>query len=175
MNARYVVDTNVLIAASAVDANSPIARNATPTDPALRMKVWQWLSEFQQSNTRLALDGRGGIENEYAKNLGFNDFGRQVVKHKWDTCAVDQVEVTYDANGHGILDEPLQTIVHDCDDRKMVAAALDAIGRHGSCAIAFAGDSDWHGWETALEKAGLVLEPLIEEWSRAKFAEKNAK
>lgn len=36
MKSRYVVDTNVLIAASAVDANSSIALEATPDDPGLR-------------------------------------------------------------------------------------------------------------------------------------------
>jgi hypothetical protein len=43
MRERYVVDTNVLIAASAVVAE----RDATPKDPQLRMQVWEWLSAFQ--------------------------------------------------------------------------------------------------------------------------------
>ena len=175
MRARYVVDTNVLIAASAIDANSPIAREATPDDPDLRQKVWQWLSEFQQSESHLVLDGQGGIEGEYGRKLGFNDFGRQVVKHKWDTCAVDQVSVDYDENGDGILKEPLQTVVHDRADRKMVAAALDALATYGESTIAFAGDTDWHGWEPQLRAAGLCLEAIIPEWSTAKFAEKSQK
>lgn len=175
MRARYVVDTNVLIAASAVDASSPIARDATPSDPSLRMKVWQWLFDFQQSESHLVLDGEEEINLEYEKKLGFNDYGRQVVKHKWDTCAVDLVSVAYDSNGDGVLNEPLQTIVHDRADRKMVAAALDAQVQYGESAIAFAGDTDWHGWETALKEAGLILEPIIEDWSRAKFAEKSKK
>ena len=57
MKERYVVDTNVLIAASAVDANSPIEREATPDDPDLRQKIWQWLYDFQQSGSFLVLDG----------------------------------------------------------------------------------------------------------------------
>ena len=57
----------------------------------------------------------------------------------------------------------------------MVAAALDAKFLHGNCAIAFAGDSDWHGWEDPLAAAGLELEPLIPEWSRAKYQEKLGK
>ncbi|MFZ1546012.1 MAG: hypothetical protein WAT12_02785 [Candidatus Nitrotoga sp.] len=175
MRARYVVDTNVLIAASAVDASSPIARDATPSDPSLRMKVWQWLSDFQLSESHLVLDGEGGIQLEYGKKLGFNDYGRQVVMHKWNTCAVDQVSVAYDSNGDGVLNELLQTIVHDRADRKMVAAALDAQAKYGESAIAFAGESDWHGWENSLKEAGLILEPIIEDWSRAKFAEKSKK
>lgn len=175
MKERYVVDTNVLIAASAVDANSPIAREATPDDPDLRQKIWQWLYDFQQSGSFLVLDGQGGIEKEYGKKLGFNDFGRQVVKYKWDTCAVDQVSVDYDQNGDGILEEPLQTVVHDRQDRKMVAAALDALATYGESTIAFAGDTDWHGWKPQLEAVGLCLEPIIGEWSEAKFKEKNQK
>lgn len=172
MRERYVVDTNVLIAASAVDAQSPIAMDATPADPVLREVVWKWLDGFQQASARLVLDGQGRIEEEYARKLGFNDFGRQVVLHKWSVCQVDQVDVSYDTNGHGILDEPLQTVIHDTADRKMVATALGAKNMYGACAIAFAGDTDWHGWEVDLAQAGLELEPLIERWSRAKFIEK---
>ncbi len=175
MKARYVVDTNVLIAASAIDASSAAARNATPADPILRMKVWQWLSDFQTSESRLILDGEGGIEKEYGNKLGFNDYGRQVVMYKWNTSAVDLVSVEYDTDGHGILTEPLQTVVHDLADRKMVAAALDAQTMHGESTIAFAGDTDWHGWELALQAAGLHLEAIIPAWSQAKFAEKSKK
>lgn len=175
MRARFVVDTNVLIAASAIDADSPIARDATPDDPALRQKVWNWLSDFQQSGSHLVLDGQGGIEAEYAKKLGFNDFGRQIVKYKWDTCAVDLVSVDYDQNGDGVLDEPLRTIIHDRADRKMVAAALDAHAIYGESTIAFAGDTDWHGWASELQATGLYLEAIIPEWSEAKFAEKSQK
>ena len=177
MKVRYVVDTNVLIAASAIDISSAAAHNATPADPTLRMKVWQWLYDFEQSKSRLVLDGEGGIEKEYEESrfLEFTDYGRQVVMHKWDMCAVDQVSVEYDKDGHGILEEPLQTVVHDRADRKMVAAALNAQIMHGECTIAFAGDTDWHDWEPDLKRAGLNLEPIIPEWSLAKFAEKNNK
>lgn len=174
MSPRYVVDTNVLIAASS--ASDPAFKiDATPNDPVLREKIWQWLSDFAESDSHLVLDGQGGIENEYKNKLEFNDYGRGVVMYKWDTCAVDLVSVDYDAEGHGILDEPLQNVVHDLADRKMVAAALAALTEHGEAAIAFAGDTDWHGWEDDLRKAGLDLEPIIPEWSRNKFDEKNNK
>ncbi len=172
MKDRYVVDTNVLIAASSMDPCSPVAQDATPSDPVLRRDVFNWLDHFQNSNSHLVLDGQGGIEAEYSHKLGFNDFGRQVVIHKYSTCAVDQVDVLYDINGDAVLEEPLQTIIHDRADRKMVAAALDALEMYGPCTIAFAGDTDWHGWETDLCAAGIELKPIIPQWSKAKYLAK---
>ena len=172
MKSRYVIDTNVLIAANAINANSPLAGEATPEDPCLREKVWCWLDSFQASDAHMVLDGEGRIEEEYSHKIGFNDFGRQVVIYKYSTCAVDIVDVLYDENGDGLLEEPLQSVVHDRADRKMVAAAIEAMGSLGECTIAFAGESDWHGWEEALLAAGLQLEPIIPEWSYAKYKEK---
>jgi len=54
MRDRYIVDTNVLIAASAADPIHPKDIDATPADPALRMQVWSWLDRFQRSDSRLA-------------------------------------------------------------------------------------------------------------------------
>lgn len=57
MRRWYVVDTNVLIAASTADPSDPKDIDATPSDPALRQKVWEWLDCFQQTaDTRLILD-----------------------------------------------------------------------------------------------------------------------
>lgn len=172
MRPRYVVDTNVLIAASAGDPQQhrPIA--ATPEDPALRLAVWQWLKAFKESDSRLVLDGAGRIFEEYRHQLGFGDYGHQVVLHKWSTCASDVVEIAYDADGNAVLPADLQPVVHDLADRKMVAACAEAIRVHGACWIAFAGDTDWHGWEQALSAHGIPLEPVIEAWSRQKYAEK---
>jgi hypothetical protein len=175
MRARYVVDTNVLIAASAADPVHPRDIDATPQDPELRMAVWTWLDDFQQSASRLVLDGEGRIYEEYNHKLGFNDFGIQVVMHKWSTAAVDNVLVEYDESGDGVLPVSLQSVVHDAADRKMVAAALSAHTEFGEGCIAFAGDTDWHDWETALQDHQVLLEPIIEAWSRQKHAEKQVR
>jgi hypothetical protein len=172
VKARYVVDTNVLIAASAADPAHPKDIDATPADPELRKIIWKWLYAFEQSDSRMVLDWAGHIQGEYSKKLGFNDYGIQVVMHKWDTAAVDGVEVAYDNYGHGILPATLAAIVHDLADRKMVAAALAAHAGFGEGCIAFAGDTDWHDWEGALTAHQVQLEPIIEEWSRQKHAEK---
>ena len=175
MRDRYVVDTNVLIAASAADLTTPRDIDATPTDPALRMRVWQWLSNFQTSSSRMVLDSSNGIYDEYNNKLGFNDFGIQVVMYKWSTAAVDNVHVAYDEHGHGILQPPLLAVIHDAADKKMVAAALDSHRLHGEGCVAFAGDTDWHGWEADLLANNVLLEPIIEDWSRSKYAEKQTR
>lgn len=172
MRTRYVVDTNVLIAASAADPLHPKDIDATPDDPVMRQKVWEWLNEFDTGTSRMILDSRGSIFKEYSNKLGFNDFGIQVVMHKWDTIAVDLVDVAYDSYGDGIIPEELESVIHDRADRKMVAAALESKRVFGEGCVAFAGDTDWHEWEDVLLQRGLILEPVIEEWSRQKFAEK---
>ena len=175
MRVRYVVDTNVLIAASAADPTHPKDIDATPDDLAERQKVWQWLDVFQKSESRLVLDLAGEIYNEYTNKLGFNDFGVQVVMHKWSTAAVDNVDVAYDEHGHGVLQPPLLAVIRDNADKKMVAAALDSHRRYGEGCVAFAGDTDWHDWEADLLANNVLLEPIIENWSRQKHAEKQAR
>lgn len=172
MRARYVIDTNVLIAASAADPIHPNDIDATPVDPALREEVWQWLDRFQQSDSRLVMDEAGEIYKEYKNKLGFNDFGIQVVVHKWSTAAVDDVPVHYDGDGHAVLPKKLANLIHDDADKKMVAAALASLHLFGEGCVAFAGDTDWHDWEIGLLNHDVLLEPLIEAWSRQKHAEK---
>lgn len=172
MKDRYVIDTNVLIAASAADLSHPTDIDATPSDPKLRLQVWQWLDTFQCSSSRMVLDFAGGIFAEYTNKLGFNDYGIQVVMHKWSTAAVDNVDVEYDEHGHGVLPLQLLGLIHDDADKKMVAAALDSHRQYGEGCVAFAGDTDWHEWETELIANDVLLEPVIEDWSRQKFAEK---
>ena len=175
MRDRYVVDTNVLIAASSADPANPRDIDATPKDPSLRMEILEWLKAFKDSSSQLVLDVQGKIYREYQNKLGFNDYGVQVVIHKWSTCATVDVSLQYDNHGHAILPPSLEQVVHDMADRKMVAACLEAIKVYQKCHIAFAGDTDWHDWENGLEHHGICLEPIIETWSRQKHAEKNDK
>jgi len=175
---RYVIDTNVLIAASAAMAArkgqplQPHHREVTPQDAALQEKILQWLIMFEQSEARLVLDYAGEINVEYHHKLDFYDYGIQLVMRKLSREQIDRVSVEYDADGNGIVPQPLDEIVHDLADRKMVAAAIEVLQFPGTSAIAFAGDTDWYDWETALLQTGLTLEPIIEKWSRAKYAEK---
>lgn len=169
---RYVVDTNVLIAASAADTTRPRDIDAAPDDPALRKKVWEWLNAFKNSTSRLILDDAYAIFKEYRNKLTEQDFGIQVVIHKWNTNCADSVRVDFDADGNVILPSALVPVIHDLADRKMVAAALASRNEYGQGCVAFASDSDWHGWEAKLKEHGVELEPIIEEWSRKKYEEK---
>ena len=172
MKDRYVVDTNVLIAASSVTGDSLVVKDVTPSDPRLRQLVWNWLSKFEESNAHIVLDLEGKIEEEYGKNIGFNDYGRQVVLQKYSTSAYDMVELEYDNDGYAVLDEGLAQIIHDRSDRKMVAAAIEAKNLHGDCAIANAADTDWFDWEPALRAEGIEVEEIIYDWAFAKWKEK---
>lgn len=179
MKDRYVIDTNVLIAASAAMAMRsgkpllPHHQEVTPQDAGQLEKVLDWLLAFAQSDSRLVLDNAGLINVEYHHKLDFYDYGIQVVMLKLSRDQIDRVDVEYDADGNGIVPQPLDETVHDLADRKMVAAAIAALQLPGSSAIAFAGDTDWYDWEAALLQTGLTLEPIIETWSRAKYAEKS--
>lgn len=175
MKARYVIDTNVFIAASSLNLSSLTAVCAMPDDPALRQRVWQWLEDFRRSSSRMVIDSTWMIDEEYRRHLCHGDFGMLVYLEKLDTACCDMVDISCDSDGYAILDEELQRVVHDRADRKMVAVALEAYALTSSCAIAFAADSDWHGWQDTLEARGVELEAVIEVWSRAKYEEKNAK
>lgn len=172
---RYVIDTNVLIAASATAPDSSVTQDATPDDPELRSDVLKWLTEFQHSNTHLVLDGTGKIWEEYQNKLGFNDYGIQVIMHKWSTAAVDYVDVTFDEHGHAILEDNLAEIIHDLADRKMVAAVLDAQTSCPPCVLANASDTDWYDWEKVLKENGIEVEQIIHDWAHAKWLEKKAR
>lgn len=173
MKARYVVDTNVLIAASSVDPSSSVSNQATPEDPELRLRVWEWLDDFERSASCMVLDSSGQIDEEYRKKLGFNDFGLQVLISKYSSWRIDMVDVYYDIDGYAILQADLASTITDRSDRKMVAAALEALSTVGECAVANASDTDWYDWESALTLVNIDVEQLLPEWSRAKWQEKH--
>lgn len=175
MKQRYIVDTNVLIAASAGDPSNIRGIDATPEDPGQRKIVWEWVNRFIESESNMVLDKGLKIYDEYINKLTFNDYGIQAVMRKWDKAQVDNVDIGYDENGNGKIPETLESVVHDLADRKMVAAAIASKTLYDEGCIAFAGDTDWHEWENDLLGHEILLEPIIEDWSRAKFREKQAR
>ena len=124
------MDTNVLIVASAADAGSPFRAEGTPVDDAaLRQRVFDWLEAFEADPARHAvLDAGWQVCGEYGHKLSEQDYGWLVMMHKIDRNEVVWVDVQPDADGNAVLPPDLASAVTDLADRKMVAAALAALG-----------------------------------------------
>lgn len=172
-----VVDTNVLIVASAADDGSPFRPDATPVQEiVLRQEVLNWLQEFDEDpELHAVLDWDWHICGEYQKNLSEQDYGWLALMRKKDKNEVVWVGLEVDVNGHAVLEPPLANNVTDMDDRKMVAAGLAAISDGHVCKLTVACDTDWLDCEASLVAAGLEVEHLLEDWLRAKWKAKHEK
>lgn len=172
-----VVDTNVLIVASAADDGSPFRPESTPVEEAvLRQLVLDWLHDFEDDSMRHAvLDWDWHICTEYQNKLTEQDYGWLAIMAKKDRNEVVWVGLNVDEHGHATLPLELSTAVMDKEDRKMVAAVLAAIERGHDCRLTNACDTDWLDCEDAMMGAGVAIEHLIEPWLRTKWAGKRAK
>jgi len=170
-----VVDTNVLIVASAADDGSPFRPDATPVQEfELRQRVLAWVQTFEEDPERYAvLDWDWLIGREYQKNLTEQDYGWLALMSKKDKNQVVWVGIEVDGDGYAILAPSLQVAVGDCEDRKMVAAALAAQSQGETCKLTVACDTDWIDCENALAGAGVPVEHLLEDWVRAKWQAKH--
>lgn len=175
MRESRVVDTNVLIVASAADDGSPFQPEATPVqESALRQQVLDWLEVFERdANRHVVLDYDWEICGEYQKKLTEQDYGWLAMMRKKDQNQVVWVGLEVDSNGHAILPATLAPAVTDLADRKMVAAVLAAIEIGEDCKLTNACDTDWLDCKTALIEAGVQVEHLLENWLIAKRANKH--
>lgn len=172
----YLVDTNVMLAASAVfDLLSNLASEAEPEDADLRELVYKWLRNFEMEEQVIVLDEERLIRDEYERNMRFNrrmqdqEYGLQVLQAKLDRGLVEYVPVdAIEGNGEkiAILSDELTAIVTDREDRKWVAAARSAFLLFTSHSpIVYAAESDWYGIETDLAPHNIVFERLLPiEW-----------
>jgi len=105
MKLRYVIDTNVLIVASAAHVGNVELMDVTPHEPALCEKVLHWMIQFDMSDAHWILDTEDGIHGEYRRSrfLNSGSYAFQVLQHKWDTCCIDLAVVEYDQNGNALL------------------------------------------------------------------------
>ncbi len=166
-----VVDTNVLIVASAADDGSPFQPNATPVqEESLRKQVFDWLVGFEQDAERHAvLDWDWLICGEYQNKLTEQDYGWLALMIKKDRDEVVWIGLETDRNGHAVLPDSLALAVTDLDDRKMVAAVLAASKEGHACKLVNACDTDWLDCAEALATHGVAVEHLIEPWLKAKW------
>jgi hypothetical protein len=173
---KHVIDTNVLLVASAANDASPFPADATPVETAeLRKQVLDWVIAFEQSDRRVVLDYGWEILGEYQNKLSDQDYALQIVLHMKDTERVVWFQLEHEADGrtrigHAVLDPAIT----DLADRKMVAAVLAGGCNAGGCNLVNACDTDWYDWQAELEAADVYVEQLIHDWCHAKWLAKQA-
>lgn len=172
---RHVIDTNVLIVSSGAHPDSPFAPDRHPVEDANEAeKVLEWLTAFETGTDRMVVDSDWEIANEYDNKLTDQDYGKRVFFEKLSRNEVDYVGLDWvNDPSHtarvAVLEEPLQSVVHDLADTKIVAACIKANADQPDCSIINACDTDWYDWEEPLQAAGVHVEQLIDDWLREKW------
>lgn len=165
--ADHVVDTNVLIVASAADPGSPFKDTHVPA--AERKVVFDWLKAFRTDmGRRLVMDLKRGIFKEYRNKLTEQDYGIIVALKKLDSAA--WVAVSYSGQ-YAVV--PPELAAFDNSDKKMVAAHLAHKANGEDSTIVNACDTDWHEHEEKLTAAGVVVEQLVGQWCQKEFWRKH--
>jgi len=164
--ADHIIDTNVLLVASARHPDSPFEDSNVPVEQ--QQDVLNWLMEFRIDGQRkLVLDQFFKIWEEYNNKLTGQDIGLLVVTEKLQSSLLRTVDIAYDENGHGCLPAELEKIVHDKSDRKFVAVACIDRSQGGESTIINAVDSDWCDWEEHLKPFGVSISHLIDDLYQA--------
>ena len=172
-----LVDTNVMLAASAVSELSNQAVRAMPQEIELREMIYEWLADFDQSDRRIVLDEEGLVRDEYERNMPFNlreqEYGMQVLQSKLDRNLADYVPIdSLEANGEriAVLDLAHEALVTDREDRKWVACALAAqILFDQVPPIVYGAETDWFIAEEQLRGIGLCFQKLLpDDWYTSK-------
>src|SRR5687768_17576738 len=131
----HVVDTNVLLVASAAHPYSPFGDSHVPVEE--QQLVFEWLAAFRDDSDRqIVLDNLFRIYEEYRNKLTDQDYGLQVIHEKMQTFR--SVLLEWDGAGAAIV--PVVFASFDASDRKLLAAALTD---PASICIVNAADSDW--------------------------------
>lgn len=163
---EFAIDTNVMLAASTADPDSPFS-NTKQVPPDELLRVLQWVMDFRSDKSkRLALDTEFVIWKEYCNHLREGDLGLMVLAEKLHYA--DFRAVTYE-NGAAILPQDLEDAVTDRSDRKFVAVALHS---PNTTSIVNACDTDWYDCEAELAKHGVQVIQLADAWCRALHEEK---
>ncbi|WP_447781225.1 hypothetical protein [Stenotrophomonas riyadhensis] len=180
---KHVIDTNVLLVASAAHEASPFSEGATPIeDRALREIVFDWLVSFHVSEKKIVLDWEWIIVDEYRgvsrrEKLTEQDYGLLVVLEKFSKGHFFGFQLAWDELGSAaVSDANLSQVVTDHADRKMVAAVLAAGGSSEGCSLVNSCDTDWYDWQDAMESAGIFVEQLVgAEWCHPKWLAKKVR
>lgn len=163
--ADHVIDTNVLLVASAADPFSPFGDSDLPRE--LQEQVFEWLVAFRGDQTRqMVWDTLWRIYEEYRHRMTDQDYGLQVVAEKMASARF--IDVDYDANHVAVV--PAEYDCFDPSDRKFLAVLLADEGR---CSLVNATDTDWLDIEDEIVREGREVVHLLEDWLRAKYANRS--
>lgn len=172
-----LVDTNVMMAASAVRELSNLATLAMPQEIELREQVFEWLADFDQSDRHIVLDEVGLVRDEYERNMPYNwreqEYGMQVLQSKLDRNQAVYVPIdSVEGNGEhiAVLEPAHEALVTDREDRKWVACALAAQTLFNEVPpIVYGAETDWFLAEAQLKAIGLCFQRLLPDtWYVAK-------
>ena len=156
-----VIDTNVLLVASAAEPFSPFDDTHVPAREQLA--VFEWLQAFRgDSARRLVLDDLFKIYEEYRHKLSDQDYGLQVVHEKMEMFRT--AEIAWNDDGSAVV--PVEFSDFDPSDRKFLAAVLTA---PETIDLVNAADSDWLEIEAELAAVGVRVIHIIEEWLRKSY------
>ena len=163
--ADYIIDTNVLLVASAQHLGSLFKDSDVPVEQ--RKIVLDWLMAFRADGQgKVVLDQFFKIWEEYNNKMTGQDIGLLVVTEKLQSSLLRTVDIAYDEHGHGCLPAKLEKVVHDQSDRKFVAVAWIDRSQGGESTIVNAVDSDWADWEERLKPFGIAVRHLIDDLYR---------
>lgn len=171
--AMFLVDTNVMLAASAISELSNVAARAMPREIELRELVYEWLVSFEQSDDSIVLDDVGLVRDEYERNMPHNwreqEYGMRVLQNKIDRMLVHDVPIdSLEANGEhiAVLESAHEAFVTDREDRKWVACALAAqILFEQAPPIVYGAETDWFIAEKQLMGIGICFQRLLpDDW-----------
>ena len=163
--ADYIIDTNVLLVASAQHLGSHFKDSDVPVEQ--RKIVLDWLMAFRADGQgKVVLDQCFKIWKEYNNKMTGQDIGLLVVMEKLQSSLLRTVDIAYDEHGHGCLPAKLEKVVHDQSDRKFVAVAWIDRSQGGESTIVNAVDSDWADWEERLKPFGIAVRHLIDDLYR---------
>lgn len=153
-----IIDTNVLLVASASDPSSPFTdTHRSPEDCEI---VLEWLMAFSESDASLVFDQDNRIYDEYHNKLQGGDLGLRVIYEKMTYGKIRQHVVEFESDGSAVVPETFAAL--DRSDRKFLAVAIaDRASGHDS-EIVNATDSDWRAIDGPCSEHGIVVRQLLD-------------
>lgn len=166
--ADFSVDTNVLVVSSTAEEISPsLAADHVPPEEAY--KVFEWLRQFRKNDDGIILDYNNLIMREYRNRLTEQDYGLKVILEKLTQNKTKSFMLSLDENGNAILPPELQS-VSDLSDRKFVAVIIADRCRS---TLVNACDTDWYDCREELQKYGIEVIQLLDDWCTIQWNRKH--